>query len=945
MLKDVDLDPTNELVLMSSYYDTNQIYLKMYNVKTEKLITLTDQSGFLPYTYFKMNDPCFNSNQMDSFLKENITKYEAQITEMTDLLQDIDVQVLKLYSSNPYHVYENLTKKLNSNEELQQYEYQIKIHESYMYDKQLVFSSIYHFRNKTLYGFVPSLNDNQQYFLDSIQFKAHNDSLISQLFDNQGTDKSRQYQKYLESYTFLLNQPIPDFKRVALDIEIWNTKNKFPDVNHPTDPIISVAFVDNRGKRWTVSTEKFLKKILATDEVITIRNVMNSLMNQNHDLCFVKQELDLIKYIFEMLDHYPIVVTFNGDNFDLAYIYQRYRYLLKDPIFIEKDKETPIIFKKEKASKSKNNRFHKNPILLKNSIHLDLFQLYQNISLQNYAFNARYKEYSLDAISQALLNKNKLDYNIMEQLDKIEKMFDPNKTIRYDTILEKATSSLSEMYRYNLHDAQLTMELTTFSNNLPMNLITILSRITKTAIEDICRYGISNWARNMLYFEHRKRNYIIPSGKDLAKKGTIASVESIIKNKGFRGAFVLETKPGVWFNVTSLDLGSMYPSIIKSFNLSYETVNCNHDDCKKGTINRVVGTSHYICTRNHGLVSLLIGVLRDLRLGYFKKLGKQPKYNNYNTDFFKTIDQAIKVFMNGTYGVLGSEAFNMFCLPVAESVTAIGRHIITTIIDYAEKELSLNVVLSDTDSIYTVDPTEDQIKKMIEFTRKKFNIDLEEDKQYKFLILSDRKKNYVGVTKSGTVDVKGLTGKKSNIPQYIKNCFNDILSELKTVENKNELDRSLANVKQIVKEYIYRLESKKDLNKNDLIFKIMINRDVDSYGKVKSIKNDMDGNEVIQKVGIPSQIKIALEMNKNDPNLDISQNSVISFIKTKDGYKLANRIKNLREIDTAKYVDTLKTALEPILETLNIKFDDIIFKSRQLTTLDDMLGISKKIQN
>ena len=134
----------------------------------------------------------------------------------------------------------------------------------------------------------------------------------------------------------------------------------------------------------------------------------------------------------------------------------------------------------------------------------------------------------------------------------------------------------------------------------------------------------------------------------------------------------------------------------------------------------------------------------------------------------------------------------MSCLPVAESVTAIGRYIITTIIDYAQTELNLNVVLSDTDSIYTVDPTEERIQKMIDFTYKKFNIDLEVDKQYKFLILSDRKKNYVGVTKDNIVDVKGLTGKKSNIPQYIKNCFNDILKELKAVDNPRELNSSFS---------------------------------------------------------------------------------------------------------------------------------------------------------
>ena len=505
MIKDVGIDPSNELVLLNSVYDlaTNQLYLKMYNIKTERLEILTDQSGFIPYTYFKTNDRLYDQNQFSQFLKENISKYEAQVTEMTDLLEDTEVPVIKLYSSNVYYVYENLTKKLN---DIQQYEYLIKMHESYIYDNQFIFSSNYNLKNRTLYGILPTLTKDQNYFLGTVKFKAGNASLISSLFSGDDTSKSIEYQKYLSNYILLLNQPIPDFKRMALDIEIWSNNNNFPDVTNPVNPIISVAYVDNRGKKYIVTSQEFLSDILHTANDNVLKRVMLDLMFENHDLKFVSTEKDLIKHIFKMLNEYPLIVTFNGDNFDLAYITQR-----ADLLEIETE-NNPILFKK--SNKSKGTKYNKNPISLKNSIHLDLFQLYQNISLQNYAFNARYKEYSLNAISNALLNKKKLEYNVPLQLTKIDKMFDINKAIRYDTIIEKAKNSLSEMYRYNLHDATLTMELTTFSNNLPMNLITILSRITKTAIEDICRYGISNWARNMLYYEHRKRNYIIPTSRD-----------------------------------------------------------------------------------------------------------------------------------------------------------------------------------------------------------------------------------------------------------------------------------------------------------------------------------------------------------------------------------------------------------------------------------------------
>lgn len=936
MIKDnPDIDSNdNNLVLLNSFSDNskNKLLLKMYDTKKDRLVLLETADMFLPYTYFKLTDPNFDINVFNNFINENNTKYEVQLTEMIDLLEDIEVPILKLYSSNVYNVYQNLTTKLNN---VQQYEYLIKYHESYIFEKQLIFSSNYNLSNKTLYSQVPILNDSQHYFLESTKFKAHNDGLISVLFSNKEVTKNKEYQKYLSNYTYLLNQPIPDFYRMALDIEILNEKNKRPDVKNATDEIISVSFTDNRGKNSIVSTKEFISNILSTKNISIIDQVCCTLKEQNLDLIFVDTELNLIEYIIDEINKAPIVVTFNGDDFDIAYINQRLIYL-KDETLKEKN---PIIFKLETIKKKNSNI--KNPVFLKNSIHLDIFKLYKNISLQNYAFNAKYKEYSLNAVSKALLGKEKVDFKIMDELDSIKKMFDKNKTIRYDTIIEKAIKTLSEMYKYNLYDSQLTLELTTFSNNLTMNLIIILSRITKTSIEDLCRYGISNWVRSMLYFEHRKRSAIIPTGKDLSKKGTVASVESIIKNKGFRGAYVMNPVRGTHFNVTVLDFGSLYPSIIKSYNISYETLNCSHEECKNLENNKVKGTSHYICIKKHGLLSLLIGVLRDLRLHYFKKLSKQEL--NDNKEFFETVQQAIKVLLNGTYGVLGSEAFNMFCLPVAETVTAIARDIINQTIEYAQKELKIKVLYSDTDSVFCKDITEEQIKKLIDYTSKKFSIDLEIDKEFKFIIFSDLKKNYFGCLKNNKIVTAGLTGKKSNIPIIVRNCFKEITIELSKAENKGDMEKErIPKVKQIIKDYIHKIKNKKGISINDLIFNIMINREVDSYGKVKSVSNDVDGNEIIKKVGIPQQIKIAMEMNKNNPSLDISQNTVISFIKTKEGYKLPNEVsKSMKEIDTDKYVDTLKTSLNQILETLGISFDELLIKSQYLNTIDEMLGLNK----
>ena len=93
--------------------------------------------------------------------------------------------------------------------------------------------------------------------------------------------------------------------------------------------------------------------------------------------------------------------------------------------------------------------------------------------------------------------------------------------------------------------------------------------------------GVSQWIRSLLYYEHRKNGILIPKRDELEKRSSKVANESIIKDKKFRGGLVVEPKEGVHFDVTVMDFASLYPSIMKVRNLSYETVRCSHDECKK----------------------------------------------------------------------------------------------------------------------------------------------------------------------------------------------------------------------------------------------------------------------------------------------------------------------------------------------------------------------------
>ena len=127
---------------------------------------------------------------------------------------------------------------------------------------------------------------------------------------------------------------------------------------------------------------------------------------------------------------------------------------------------------------------------------------------------------------------------------------------------DKAFSELSytELAEYNLRDSEITLDLTTFNDNLVMKLILAMSRISHMPMEDVSRQGVSRWIRNFLYHEHRQRNMLIPNKEDILvfKGGT--STTAMIKGKKYKGAIVVDPVPGVHFNVAVMDLSLIHIS-------------------------------------------------------------------------------------------------------------------------------------------------------------------------------------------------------------------------------------------------------------------------------------------------------------------------------------------------------------------------------------------------
>ncbi|MDM7275594.1 MAG: DNA-directed DNA polymerase I [Thermoprotei archaeon] len=726
------------------------------------------------------------------------------------------------------------------------WEADIKYHHNYIFDNQLVPGMKYKVGKKW----------ERSEWRVTLDFLEELENIIR--------GESKHYQELAWELAHAFEQEPPKVRRAALDVEVYTPEaGKVPDASSAQYPVISVALADNEGRR---------KVFLLHREGVGFEAPVDGSI----EVEIFDDELSLILEVFRELEKYPVVLTFNGDSFDLPYIYNRLINLGVDPSII------PI-------------EVHEDKVTFKHSLHVDIYKLLGIKALQVYAFGGKYRELTLDAISEALLGVGKV--GLEELVSKV---------------------SLDTLVAYNVRDAELTVGLTTFSNDLVWNLVIMIMRISKLGIEDVTRHQVSMWIRGLMNWEHRRRGWLIPAREEL--KGSTARSKAIIKEKKYKGAIVLEPPQGVIFNVLVLDYASLYPSIIKNWNLSYETL--NNPKCSSTKI--IPEVNYEVCVDFKGITSEIVGLLRDFRVNIYKKKAKDQKLPLYTRLWYDVVQAALKVYINASYGVFGNEAFPLYSLPVAESVTAIGRTIMLDTLKYA-RDMSLQIVYGDTDSIFLRDPDEESLRKLTSYIVSTHGLDIEVDRKFKVALFSGLKKNYLGITDKGEMIIKGMVGKKSNTPEFIKGEFKALAETLKELNSPEDVAKVLEKVRSQVSE-VYRRLRNKGYALDELAIKIMLSKDPNEYTKTT-----------------PQHVKAAKLLQKE--GLQIAKGDVIAFVKTKDpiGVKPV-RLAKLAEVDTTKYVEYVKTAFEQILLSFGVKWEEMTGQ-KNLSTLLNLKEETRQQEN
>jgi len=815
----------NLLFLISSGYDgtKGKAYLKMYEPKTKRVKQIYDESEHLPYCLTNLT-PIEAEKRLFPIMS-NIVRFES--IRKFDAIKQEYIEMTKIVAKDPLTVG---GKSESIREMIPSWESDIPYHINYLYDRSLIVGLPY---RETSNGLQP------------VTLSMHEAMEIAKRIKNLRPEEHEEAAYWI----MLLEAQQPDPPYAALDIEVLSpVATRIPSASKAEDKVVAVSICGSDGRRCVY--------LLQRDQG------QDNLRPLNFELKLYDSEKKMIEDVFNVLSEYAVIATFNGDEFDLPYLYNRANKLgiprEKNPIIISRDGATFI-----------------------SGAHIDLYSFFLNKSVQVYAFDNKYREHTLEAIAQSLLGRGKVK-------------------------LEKPISELSdaELAEYSFGDAELVYSFLTVNNKLLLRLIFVLARISRLPLEDLCRHGVSGWIKNLLYYEHRRRNWLIPRPEDIlaAKGGT--TTKAVIEGKKYRGAIVYEPVPGIHFNVKVLDFASLYPSALKRWNLSYETIRCPHEECKT---NRVPETEHWVCTKVKGLQSLIVGALRDVRVGFYKPKSSDKSLSADQRIWYDVVQKAIKVFLNASYGVFGFEEFPLYCPPLAESTAAIGRYVFKETINKV-KSMGGIVIYGDTDSLFLKYADEKLLEELIKWAASNLGLDLEVDKEYVYIVFSIRKKNYLGLTTKGVVDVKGLTGKKRHIPEFIRAAFNSMLSELQNVKSPEDLEVAKEHISALIKNWYQKLKNR-EFRLEDLAFNVMLSKLPESYVKTT-----------------PPHVKAARLLKQ--VNVVVTSGDIISYVKTKNSIGVAPLhpkypVKK-EQIDIEKYIEYMRSTFEQVLDSLDIDFDKIV---------------------
>jgi DNA polymerase I len=669
----------------------------------------------------------------------------------------------------------------------------------------------------------------------------------------------------------LKNAPL---KIVSLDIECLPEEIRLPIPEKDKVIIISLAFNPGyKGKDHLVLVAKSIKA--------------------NNNVIACKDEKEMLEKFKEVLDDYDadIICGHNINGFDLPFLIKRLEVLN-----LQRN-----LGRSEKPAMSRKLQHSYIPSVCGRVI-VDTFEIFKRDPW------VKFKRYDLSTISKQLLGEEKIDIG-SDHIKTVREMWNG--------------SGIDKFINYAEKDAELVLRLV-----VERNLMDKFYEIAKSCgllLQD-CLGGQSQRHDFRLIKEFNKRNFIVPCKP-------IGFSEIDREQHGLKGALVLEPEVGLHEWVICLDFTSMYPSLIKAFNICTTTFLTNGDEVEHFV--SPYGTKFVKPNVFRGIIPAVVEDLLNTRANVKKqlKLEKDPE----NKRILQAKQLALKDLSNSLYGYTGYAKSRLYVMDIANTITAFGRDTITKTKKLIEENFPAKVIYADTDSVFIksdvkdLDNAEELGKKISAFVSGKlYGLDLKFEKVFKSFLI-ETKKRYAGWVFEKDIDrwvdkieMKGIETVRRDwcllASETMLNVLNIILKE-KNINKASKFVRSTVD----------------DLAKGRI--------PLEKLSIVKGVTKALDSYN-----GVQPHVELAKKLAQRDKSRSLVGER-LEYVIVRGNQLMSKRAEDPQfvkekhlEIDSEYYIyNQLLPPLERIFEVCGITSSELLEGVKQKSLLDMLNGQKKQL--
>lgn len=551
--------------------------------------------------------------------------------------------------------------------------------------------------------------------------------------------------------------PYPAPRVLVFDIEVRSSDLGMPQPHRLDDTVEMISVVvfengsgSNNSRRYILHT---LRERLGMDD--TVEEVLYD------------DEAGLITGFFSLLKlEDPTVITgFNIFGFDIHYLVSRLRLrLLEIPDVSRGLKGSVDIIKVDWTSGAYgHNQFER--LVVGGRLIVDMFLYFRRMKLDRY---------SLDFVSNKFLGEGKSDM--------------PYERMR-DAFYSGDRSVLREVAEYCVQDSVLVMRL--FEKVQMWIDLCEMSKITRCNIEDI-------------YTRGEQMKLVSQCVKECITRNIVLQPQEPSEWRAYEGAYVIDPEKGVYDGCCTLDFQSLYPSIIIAYNICPSTycipreANSEHLNVVSVTDDGAIPQVKHGFRKSH--VGLLPGMIKSI-LDERKAVKKLMKAHDKDTVEYVVLDRrqnALKICANSVYGMMGFKSSRYFGhVGCAESVTTVGRNLLSNIVREIEAAYPVRVIYGDTDSCMLCHASGAASKEEMEALGAAVCNDvtssLPEPMALKFESYYDKvvlltKKRYILVS-NGRASYKGVMNARRDYCRFAKDTYEGVVGMVAAGDDNDKIRR------------------------------------------------------------------------------------------------------------------------------------------------------------